>query len=1107
MTERRTRRPSTAVRRRVLAAVAATAAVAALTITPAGADGTNAADQAPAADGVSRADASNAAAADTSDKGPVGWDVYRQLDRLPELTDGVATKQFSSFDRTGGNDDGFVGTYSCLSQGEYGCVLAEDTGAGEVESIWFTRDGGNVTRTGNIVIELDGEVVLDAPLQDVVNGATGKPFVFPLVANADQSSGGVTMKVPMPYRESMRVSTTNNPLFYHVTHRTFADAEGVETFDPDEVPEDVLAMMAAYGTQDPKPASDDQRNQAAEFSLEPGESTSLGRLNGPGSIDELRLQLPQVAGPDEGESIRDDGRAHVGSSSFTAAIDPDNEGVRLTRRLDTLSGDQRAKIFVDGTEVGEWEPIPGTGGQWADQTVLLPASATAGKSSITIRNEFISAGIDFNEFRYWVDSVVGGEDVRTDEIDVGPGDEALASEAAHDYEIVEQRWQGEHAYTYPADPGQEDEVAESDDLLRDLRLRISFDGEQTVDAPVGEFFGSGLGETEVRSLMYAMDDSDDGSYWSWWPMPFVRSAEVELVNESDVALTAGNSSLSWTRDAGVARALSGPDPSLGYFRAESRRGETSFGEDWVFLDTVGRGRFVGVNHTMEGRITGGNIRNYLEGDERVYVDGSHTPQINGTGSEDFYEGGWYFNRNAFSNPMNGAPEMETRGFGCEYQCDAAYRLMIADAVDFHSGLRFGIEPGPTANEPAIYGSTAFWYGHPGRVDLRVSDSVDVGDADSEAAHDYTGGGDARELTSTFEGDFDTVPMTDDVRDSGEAVSFTVDIDKRNDGVRLRRLSDQAQSGQAVEVSVNGESAGVWRQPLGNEAQRWLHDDFEIPAALTAGQDSLSVQLTPVDGTPAWSAASYDVMSSVPAFQDRTAPGSVDDLAASGRGSNAIDVSWSSADDNVAVSHYEVHASTEAGFTPSASTRVGTTSLPGYAHLNLGLEETWHYRVRAVDSSGLTGPWSGEVSATSGRTLNVEGESMLPADSSTAPVQAQGNCCGVSWSGGAQLWFRAGAAGDTATMSFSVPTSGSYDLSAVLTQAIDYGIVELAVDGTTVGEPFDGFNQGVRTADPVSLGSLDLDAGEHQLTLTVTGRNSAATGFLAGLDLLSLELSG
>lgn len=574
-----------------------------------------------------------------------------------------------------------------------------------------------------------------------------------------------------------------------------------------------------------------------------------------------------------------------------------------------------------------------------------------------------------------------------------------------------------------------------------------------------------------------------------------RSAEVTLVNESDVALEAGSSSITYARDPSIARGLRGGSPSLGYFQAESRRGDTEFGRDWVFLDVVGHGKFVGVNHTMEGRITGGNIRNYLEGDERVYVDGSRTPQINGTGSEDFYEGGWYFNRNEFSNPTNGAPEMETRGFGCEYQCDAAYRLLIGDAVEFRTGLRFGIEHGPTANEPAVYGSTAFWYGHRGEAALRVTDTV--------AAGSGSGG---ESLTSTFEGDDDIVPMTATVSSATEAVTFDVDVDRGNGGVRLRRLSDQAEAGQAVTVTVDGVEVGEWRQPLGNTHSRWLHDEFELPPSVTAGKSSLSVSLTPVEGAPAWTAASYDVLSHVRPFADHSAPSQVTGLVAAGAEVNAISVRWSPAVDDVAVARYEVHASTSSDFTPSPSTLVGTVTSPGFEHSGLGLGETWHYRVRAVDSSGNAGGFSDAAAGASGRTLSVEGESLLPAVSATAPIEAQGNCCGVAWSGGAQLWFRAVSASDTATLSFAVPTAGTYSLSAVLTQAIDYGIVQLSIDGSPLGPPLDGFNDGVRVADPASLGSLELSAGSHSLTLTLTGRNAAATGFLVGLDRLLLQLA-
>ena len=41
--------------------------------------------------------------------------------------------------------------------------------------MWFTRDAGDVTRTGNLVVELDGATVLDAPLVDIVGGELGPP--------------------------------------------------------------------------------------------------------------------------------------------------------------------------------------------------------------------------------------------------------------------------------------------------------------------------------------------------------------------------------------------------------------------------------------------------------------------------------------------------------------------------------------------------------------------------------------------------------------------------------------------------------------------------------------------------------------------------------------------------------------------------------------------------------------------------------------------------------------------------------------------------------------------------------------------------------------------
>lgn len=630
-------------------------------------------------------------------KGPVGWQTYRQLDRLPEMTTGVQTRQFSSYDRSGGNNDGFEGTYSCLRTTRLGCVIAEASGAGEVQSIWFTRDGGDVTRTGDIIIQLDGRTVVKTSLQRLVDGGLGAPFVYPLVANADQSSGGVYIKVPMPYRTSMRITVQNNPYFYHVSYRTFSDAVGVTTFDITDKAQDVIDKWRAAGTADPKPSQPGALTRSGSFTLAPGATKILTDLQGPGLISALRLRIPQLQGPTPGAEVTDDGRAFGsgGYSQFTVAVSSSNGGVRLTRRLDAGIANQRARVVVNGVTAGEWQPLAATSGnQWVDQFVDLPSTITSGKSSLTIRNEFISSSVDFNEFTYWVDSRVNGVLTRTDSVNVGA--QSLASESAHAYKIVGQTWEGVRTFRYPPS-GDAAVIAASDAVLSGARLRVTFDGARTVDAPLGEFFGSGLGEYAVRSLFFGIDTSSTGWYSSWWPMPYHQTARVEIFNGSAESIT--------TADWEIVSSQSTRWSTAPYFRTSSHRDPTRPSRDWNFLDTRGQAKVVGVTHTMEGRAD----RLYLEGDERAYVDGSATAQFHGTGTEDFYEGGWYFNRGTFNAPTNGNPAHEVNGFGCAADCTGAYRLLIGDAIPFETSIRFGIEHGPVNDIPATYSSTTYWY--------------------------------------------------------------------------------------------------------------------------------------------------------------------------------------------------------------------------------------------------------------------------------------------------------------------------------------------------------------------------------------------------------------
>jgi hypothetical protein len=89
----------------------------------------------------------------------------------------------------------------------------------------------------------------------------------------------------------------------------------------------------------------------------------------------------------------------------------------------------------------------------------------------------------------------------------------------------------------------------------------------------------------------------------------------------------------------------------------------------------------------------------------------HGPGIEGTGTEDFYEGGWYFYLTPFTLPLNGLSAVERDTAGCPRpSCMSAYRLMLGDAIPFSGTFEFGIEHGGTDEVAATYGSTAYWYG-------------------------------------------------------------------------------------------------------------------------------------------------------------------------------------------------------------------------------------------------------------------------------------------------------------------------------------------------------------------------------------------------------------
>ena len=111
-----------------------------------------------------------------------------------------------------------------------------------------------------------------------------------------------------------------------------------------------------------------------------------------------------------------------------------------------------------------------------------------------------------------------------------------------------------------------------------------------------------------------------------------------------------------------------------------------------------------------------------------------------------------------------------------------------------------------------------------------------------------------------------------------------------------------------------------------------------------------------------------------------------------------------------------------------------------------------------------------------------------------------------WSGDAQLFWSGGKKGETLTLELEVKATGKYDLSAVMTMASDYAIVQFAVDDKPLGKPLDLYNSpDVITSGVLKLGTVELKEGSHHLTIQITGANPAAVQkFMVGLDYILLK---
>jgi hypothetical protein len=142
---------------------------------------------------------------------------------------------------------------------------------------------------------------------------------------------------------------------------------------------------------------------------------------------------------------------------------------------------------------------------------------------------------------------------------------------------------------------------------------------------------------------------------------------------------------------------------------------------------------------------------------------------------------------------------------------------------------------------------------------------------------------------------------------------------------------------------------------------------------------------------------------------------------------------------------------------------------------------------------------------------LEGESLKvlakSSDFPLGPQRAKPLRLEGLWSGDSQLRGRPPRAGAWADLALPVPADGRYVVVVYLTRGPEYGVIQFALDGQRLGQPFDGFEPGrVVASGPVELGTARLKKGTAVLRIEALGASNESVGprYTWGLDCVHLR---
>ncbi len=223
------------------------------------------------------------------------------------------------------------------------------------------------------------------------------------------------------------------------------------------------------------------------------------------------------------------------------------------------------------------------------------------------------------------------------------------------------------------------------DKNRSVILRAYWDNDKApaILSPAGDFFGYAWARPATRSLLVG---TADGVNYCYFPMPFDKSARIELLSEKrldkEIEIEAEVLFVPVARRENEGR----------FYAIWRRENPTTKGKPFTFIETRGQGHLVGFIQQSQGFESGDTT--FFEGDDQTTIDGDLV--IHGTGSEDFYNGGWYDIPGRW-NSKRSFPLSGCLGYKKNLGRTGGYRLLLGDSYSYRKSILQAIEHAPIGN--------------------------------------------------------------------------------------------------------------------------------------------------------------------------------------------------------------------------------------------------------------------------------------------------------------------------------------------------------------------------------------------------------------------------